>query len=382
MNKNPFVSFLIVVVALMIHATLYPYHFQVEHSEFLTWYPAETRGGWLDILMNLYFFMPLGILCGICFRSRQGFVFSFLGGVGLSLGVEVMQAYIPGRFSSLRDVFLNGVGAFLGLVVANLPIFDRELISAQFQRVISKRALSILAVLWFVEQFFPFVPLLRMHMLNAAIGSFQVEQLWSYGNVEMSILSGLLLLMLGETLPRKLFLVASGVMLLLVPLQIFLWGRPAPAAQMLTTWIGILAAVILVLGEVQIPVKGLCGLCVAMLVYRELQPLEWDLEVWNDFGWMPFKASFQVDRSGAIRILSLKCLLYWLTLRLLHQWTGQSLLRIAWIMAGFFLVAEWGQCYQLGRTPESTDAVLCLLGALPLLNLGEVEDQGLKRAAR
>jgi VanZ family protein len=294
----------------------------------------------------------------------------------------VVQAYIPGRYSSLRDVFLNGVGAFVGLLVANLPLFDRELISAQFQRVISKRALSILALLWFVVQFFPFVPILRMHMLNAAIRSFQVEQLWSYAYVELGILSGLLLLMLAETLSRKLFLVASLVMLLLVPMQIFLWGRPAAGAQMIMTWIGILVAVVLVVAEVRIPLQALCGLCVAMLVYRELQPLEWDFGVRNAFTWMPFQASFEVDRSGAIRILCLKCLLYWLTLRQLHRWTGQSLLRIAWIMAGLFMVAEWGQCYQLGRTPESTDAVLCLLGALPFLNLGEVEDQGLKRAAR
>jgi hypothetical protein len=36
-----------------------------------------------------------------------------------------------------------------------------------------------------------------------------------------------------------------------------------------------------------------------------------------------------------------------------------------------------GQCYQIGRTPEITDSLLCLLGATPFLAIDDWQDQGL-----
>jgi hypothetical protein len=72
-----------------------------------------------DLAINLLLFMPFGFGIGILGRQK-GFstptilVSVFVAASMFSLGIEVLQSWLPGRYSSFVDVASNGVGAAVG----------------------------------------------------------------------------------------------------------------------------------------------------------------------------------------------------------------------------------------------------------------------------
>ena len=86
----------------------------------LHWSRAVVR----DVVVNVVGFMPLGIVVygflrcfsGPIVRHRHLLLAVFLCML-LSLGIEIAQAWIPTRSSSLLDLILNTFGAWLGIVV-------------------------------------------------------------------------------------------------------------------------------------------------------------------------------------------------------------------------------------------------------------------------
>lgn len=69
-----------------------------------------------DAIANIGFFMPLGALLVLSGRRPRD---AALTALLLSLGIEVAQGLgIPGRFAALSDLVCNGVGGWIGAVVA------------------------------------------------------------------------------------------------------------------------------------------------------------------------------------------------------------------------------------------------------------------------
>ena len=160
-----------------------PEHFEPYERAFLGWDPdwAKNKTNWLDTVVNVVGFIPLGILLFVQFANRRmgfgfrasgvgtndripdsgfqlrdaalrlvsglglpdsgfgikkenppvspftkggGLVFTVglavLVGVGVSFAIEYLQAYLPSRDSSLRDLITNGIGTFIGALAAAL----------------------------------------------------------------------------------------------------------------------------------------------------------------------------------------------------------------------------------------------------------------------
>ena len=81
----------------------------------------QYTSNWLDVAVNSLGFMPLGVLlmcwltgrgmnaaAALCMAVSAGFVVSF--------GVEYLQAFLPSRDSSLRDLVTNGAGTLIGSI--------------------------------------------------------------------------------------------------------------------------------------------------------------------------------------------------------------------------------------------------------------------------
>ena len=94
-----------------------------------------------DIVVNVVGFMPLGIVFyGFlqCFSgplTRHSHLLAVVFCLLLSLGIEIAQAWIPTRYSTLPDLILNTFGAWLGIVGWKLVRGRRGFKDARGQRV-------------------------------------------------------------------------------------------------------------------------------------------------------------------------------------------------------------------------------------------------------
>jgi glycopeptide antibiotics resistance protein len=80
-----------------------------------TWAPRPL---WGDIALNVLAFVPLGVLLsfflGKAFHPVKVVILVVLAGFGLSLCIEMLQVYLPRRWSTFMDVATNSLGALVG----------------------------------------------------------------------------------------------------------------------------------------------------------------------------------------------------------------------------------------------------------------------------
>jgi hypothetical protein len=84
----------------------------------------------VDLIQNVLLYLPLGYFAaaratgdvapGAADSPRRRLIQACLLGLLLSSCLELLQLWIPGRFSSVSDVFTNAMGAYLGGMAARL----------------------------------------------------------------------------------------------------------------------------------------------------------------------------------------------------------------------------------------------------------------------
>ncbi|WP_163338154.1 VanZ family protein [Desulfopila sp. IMCC35008] len=88
----------------------------------------HSQSYWLDAFFNVVGFIPLGALVFACFRYITGLRVRSAAGVslglcfGLSLFMELLQGWLPGRDSSMQDLVLNSLGGFMGILLASFLV--------------------------------------------------------------------------------------------------------------------------------------------------------------------------------------------------------------------------------------------------------------------
>lgn len=117
------VIFFVLSISLILAATLYPFRFAgseqgfpgvliIEKGRVLKW----------DIIQNVLLFIPFGMGISMVARSKRRSWFFVLplalsASLGLSYTVEVIQAFMPRRYSTLTDVLSNGGGGVAGALL-------------------------------------------------------------------------------------------------------------------------------------------------------------------------------------------------------------------------------------------------------------------------
>jgi glycopeptide antibiotics resistance protein len=82
------------------------------------------------VAINLLGFIPFGFFfSGLLIKTTKlkrgvGYFIVAIVGAGLSLSIELIQAYLPARDFSLTDVICNSIGTILGIVT--FQIFRKE----------------------------------------------------------------------------------------------------------------------------------------------------------------------------------------------------------------------------------------------------------------
>ncbi len=76
-----------------------------------------------DITINVLGFIPFGFTFSALFRKTapqrrpMSYIIPAILGMGISLAIELIQAYLPTRDSSLTDVVMNSAGTIIGVVI-------------------------------------------------------------------------------------------------------------------------------------------------------------------------------------------------------------------------------------------------------------------------
>ncbi len=131
-----------------------------------------------DALLNLWSYIPLGVLLGLLFRARLGgwvsvLLACLLGGL-LSSSMEFLQMYLPSRTSSNLDLLTNVTGVFLGALLAvglvrSTRVYDAlaDWRDATFRHGTAMDFGLALLALWMFGQCNPSLPMLGNVFISA-----------------------------------------------------------------------------------------------------------------------------------------------------------------------------------------------------------------------
>ena len=177
-SRTHFAAPLLLAVAtgLIVYVSLYPFRFAghgptlLEALQAISW----QRAGRGDIFNNLLLYMPFGFCATLVLKSRLRRAWAMVAavaiGASLSLAMELLQASIPLRVSSLRDLSLNAAGSVVGALAGTLFHAITGRISPQNPTGARSAfvAMSIVA-LWLLERLWPLLPDPGLGQLKRAV---------------------------------------------------------------------------------------------------------------------------------------------------------------------------------------------------------------------
>lgn len=228
-----------------------------------------------DTVVNLLSYLPFGLLAGLTLRARFGAPISAMLplclGVMLSVSMEYLQMYLPGRISSNMDLLSNSLGALAGALLAVGMVSRPRL----FSRVMRWRGSLFhqgkemdfglaLLVLWIFGQINPSLPMLgNVFISEAARRPFVMPPPAQFDGWESSAVA-LNLLMLGTLMLTLLRVPRNTIMVLPAVLSVVALAKFITAALLLKSWalllwinseavLGMLLGMLLLLAMLRLP---------------------------------------------------------------------------------------------------------------------------------
>jgi len=358
--------FLLLIVAVIAYGSLYPWNFEFTSAAgnpvrilLHGWSGEWSRYVLRDIILNVVIYMPLGLVAVLALRRRRSrslaaaaaIAFGFL----LSVSMELLQVYVPGRDSSLLDVLTNTLGTAAGAGCA--ICFE-----GRIRRLMERRpgqfraAATLLLLVWAVSELYPLFPEIgRAHLrqeltLLFRFRGFSVVE--TCANAAEWFAAGLAL----DALFARMRTFGLAIAMLCIPAQLFIAGRSLTVAEIAG------ASLALALWHfVRRDSRARC--CAWMLgsaiLLRQFQPFYF-LAVPQPFSWIPFAATLESSRDAATAIITRKAFDYGALIWALRC-TGEPFVRAGLAVAAALAVTEAIQTYLPGRSPEITDPLLALL---------------------
>lgn len=163
---------MLLFAAFIVYASFYPFQFSearwqaAMHGPVADWL-RFTRTGLGDMTANVVAYLPIGVLLRLCLREGfKGFGLTVLGGLLLSVIVEVLQNTTRHRDPSYIDVGMNTAGTIVGALIATW--FRKPLLKAKFVPK-APTAVIVLLVLWGAMHAAPLVPALEMFTVRHSL---------------------------------------------------------------------------------------------------------------------------------------------------------------------------------------------------------------------
>jgi hypothetical protein len=136
----------------------------------LTW----VRAGRMEMFNNVLLYAPLGFCCVLLLESRlgrvAGIVVATLAGAALSCSMELLQASVPTRVTSLTDLSLNALGTLIGAALGSMwHIFGARIAPQGSSRGRSGAVAVTILVLWLIARLWPLIPDPGLRQLKRAV---------------------------------------------------------------------------------------------------------------------------------------------------------------------------------------------------------------------
>ncbi len=361
MNRRAAIFFLLYFCA-VVYLSLYPFEFRpYARSLLLFWLEAFSRRVFVDTVLNVLFYVPLGAAAlAVLGRTPPAWLASVLTCTLISLAMEIAQLFTPSRYGNLRDLAANAAGATLGASGAYVLLHPRipSRIAPRFASASWKvsATTALLLSLWMLWQAFPFVPYVSLYGLARAMD--RVLQLeWQWIEAGRYAICFYALALVAGARSRWLW-----IAFLAVPGQMFFVNHALSAPAV----IGALAGWLLV--RAAPAAKAGAAALVAWILIEEFRPFRFTAEP-QAFGWLPMQSWYETADAASVSIHFMKAFLYTSALGTLRGagWGWSASLAIP---AAILAMGEAAQRYIDGRTPETTDFVLLAAGAV-LLRLCE-----------
>jgi VanZ family protein len=374
-NRN-YVLGTLVVLAGIVYVSLYPFHWRMPHlgggplHQFaLSWdrWP-ESHG---DFIANVLLYLPWGFFCVRSFgRAKPAWLRVFLAtafGAALSLSMEISQFYIAERYTDMRDVYSNTLGACLG-AVAGLTFSGTSRMNILRELRIEPFPALLLAA-FIAARLYPFVPVIDAHKYIAAIRPLLNTDAFTKLDLFLATVIWLVICYLAETLfgRRSSFLPALLIAALIFGGEILVIDAKLNLASVLGAGIAYLlwfALLRFLPGRIAMVAIAFS----AVIMLERLSPLRLS-PVSHGFEWVPFLALLRAPIDIGLPAMIEKFFLYggliWLLMR-----AGLRLWRATVAVAVLLLFCSIVETYMPGRSAGITDALLALLiGTLLRLTL-------------
>ena len=365
---SPAYRLLLIWTALILHGSLFPWHFQAQPmydpiTTLLRNWPFElNRFVVRDTSVNVTIYVPFGLFGWMALdRANRGRVaLPILGGLLLSVLVEVLQYFTPTRLASLADVACNTVGTGLGVLVARL--FDRRLreIEPRLAAMPGLRpsARTLVLSCWIGYQVVPLFPALSRTRLAIKIAAFvSPPSLWPVDTFLSCAEWCAVAWLLDGLVDRRRHRTWLVALLLLIPARFLLEGRVVSAAELMGGGLA-LAVWDLWLVQIESRARVVAGLLVGAIVLAGLKPFHF-AETATAFLWVPFSGSLMAETEAGLAVLLRKTFDYGAAIWVLRG-AGLDLPLGTIILAVLLGAIEAVQVFLPGRTAEITDPLLAI----------------------
>ena len=93
--------------------------------EIIPFWSYERSDLYVEIIMNVAVFIPVGILLGFIFKKQRWWT-SFIIGVGISVSIEILQFTLKRGYLEFDDVMHNTLGCLIGYGIYALARYGYE----------------------------------------------------------------------------------------------------------------------------------------------------------------------------------------------------------------------------------------------------------------
>jgi VanZ family protein len=321
-----------------------------------------------DTVVNVALYAPLGMSGYLAFKKAPWL--PVLTGVLLSISMELLQLFVPGRTTSALDVMTNiaGTVAGIGLGVLFEELAGPEKVPARIRVSNLKtadRSALILLFFWIGSLLFPFFPQVGLSVPIHRIRLFLGSPLFNLVPFISAAASWLVAGKLMDAARIRSSRWLLGLSILAIPVQFFIVNRQPVPSDLLGAIGGFL--LFIALGRIRVATRLTAAAFLLTILIRGFAPFHFVPQS-NGFSWIPFGGFLATEWQYGLLVLIEKSFYYGTAIWLLRA-GGLRVTAATAITAVTLAVIEIAQIHLPGRTSEMTDPLMAIVLAFALGNM-------------